>query len=183
MDHIRSRTNKVDNWYFDLSLHEQYWFTEGRAYHHTAPVLMVYALREALRVIAEEGLEARFARHRLNNRALVAALEAIELELLAAPQDRLPTVVSILVPEQVNDARVRAGLLNEFGIEIAGGLGPYTGKMWRVGIMGHSATRENVLRFLSALELLLAREGYGFASGSAVAAANAVYADADSSGR
>jgi alanine-glyoxylate transaminase / serine-glyoxylate transaminase / serine-pyruvate transaminase len=183
MDHIRSRSNKVDNWYFDLSLHEQYWFTEGRAYHHTAPVLMVYALREALRVIADEGLEARFARHRLNNRALVAALEAIELDLLAAPQDRLPTVVSILVPEQVNDARVRAGLLNEFGIEIAGGLGPYTGKMWRVGIMGHSGTRDNVLRFLSALESLLAREGYGLAAGSAVAAANAVYAEADNSGR
>jgi alanine-glyoxylate transaminase/serine-glyoxylate transaminase/serine-pyruvate transaminase len=182
MEHIRSRGQPVDCWYFDLNLHEQYWFTEGRAYHHTAPVLMVYALREALRVIAGEGLEARFARHELHHRALVAALESLELELLPAPDDRLTTVLSILVPEQVNDARVRAGLLNDFGIEVAGGLGPYAGKMWRVGIMGHSATRENMLAFLSALETVLARENYELAAGTATAAASAVYAQADGAG-
>jgi alanine-glyoxylate transaminase/serine-glyoxylate transaminase/serine-pyruvate transaminase len=182
MEHIRSRSQAVDCWYFDLPLHEQYWFTEGRAYHHTAPVLMVYALREALRLIAEEGLEDRFARHELHNRALVAALGSLELELLPAPEDRLTTVLSILVPEQVNDARVRAGLLNDFGIEIAGGLGPYAGKMWRVGIMGHSATREHMRGFISALETVLTGEGYGLTAGSALAAADAVYAQADRAG-
>lgn len=178
MDHIRSRRQPVDCWYFDLNLHDQYWFAEGRAYHHTAPVLMVYALREALRVIVEEGLDARFARHELHNRALCAAVQALELELLPEPQDRLTTVLAILVPEQVNDARVRSDLLNEFGIEIAGGLGPYAGRLWRVGVMGHSATQENILSFCSALEAVLARERYGPASGAALAAASAVYAEA-----
>jgi alanine-glyoxylate transaminase / serine-glyoxylate transaminase / serine-pyruvate transaminase len=180
MDRIRSRKEPVDSWYFDLNLHDKYWFAEGRLYHHTAPVLMVYALREALRIIADEGLETRFERHDLHRRALTAALESLELEFLPALEDRLPTVLSILVPDNVDDARVRGALLNEFGIEIGGGLGPYTGKMWRVGVMGHSASRENVLLFLSALESLLARENYGLAPGTALAAANAVYAETSS---
>jgi alanine-glyoxylate transaminase/serine-glyoxylate transaminase/serine-pyruvate transaminase len=175
MAYIRAREQPVVSWYLDLDMHERYWFAEGRAYHHTAPVLMVYALREALRLIAAEGLESRFARHQLHQRALLAGLEALELELFAHPAYRLPTVAAVKVPEGVNDTRVRTGLLNEFGIEIAGGLGEFAGKMWRIGIMGYSATRDNVLLLLAALETLLAREGNRSGTGDAVNAANQVY--------
>jgi alanine-glyoxylate transaminase/serine-glyoxylate transaminase/serine-pyruvate transaminase len=180
MAYIRGRTSPVDSWYFDLDLHDRYWFADERAYHHTAPVLMVYALHEALRVVAEEGLEERFARHRLHSRAVAAGLRALEIDFIPDPQYQLPTVLAVRVPPDVDDARVRAGLLNEFGIEIAGGLGPFAGKMWRIGIMGHSASKDNLILFLAALETLLAREGVASASGVAVAAANAVYASADS---
>lgn len=176
MAYIRERKTAVDSWYFDLDLHDRYWFAEERAYHHTAPVLLVYALHEALRLVAAEGLEERFARHALHCRALVAGLHALEIEFLADPAYRLTTVVAVRVPDGVEDARVRSGLLNEFGIEIAGGLGEYNGRLWRIGVMGHSATRDNLLLFLAALETLLARDGYGSASGAAVAAANAIYA-------
>ncbi len=179
MEYIRGRAAPVSSWYLDLSLHDRYWFAEERAYHHTAPVLLVYALHEALRVITEEGMEARFARHALHSRALIAGLEAIEVELFADPAYQLTTVVAVHVPDGVNDARVRSGLLNEFGIEISGGLGEYVGKMWRIGVMGNSATRDNMLLLLNALETLLAREGGAPTSGAAVAAANAVYAAAD----
>lgn len=180
MAYIRGRASPVDSWYFDLDLHDRYWFADERAYHHTAPVLMVYALREALRVVAEEGLEERFARHRLHSHAVAAGLRALEIDFIPDPQYQLPTVLAVRVPPDVDDARVRAGLLNEFGIEIAGGLGPFAGKMWRIGIMGHSASKDNLILFLAALETLLAREGVASASGVAVAAANAVYASADS---
>ena len=179
MAYIRGRQVPVSSWYFDLDLHDRYWFAAERAYHHTAPVVMVYALREALRLIAEEGLDARFARHRLHHGAMAAGLQALEIEFFAEPAHRLTTVLAVRVPERVDDARVRSGLLNQFGIEIAGGLGEYAGKMWRIGVMGHSASRDNVLQFLSALESLLAREGYGSASGAAVAAANKVYTSGD----
>ncbi len=178
MEFIRGRDVPVNNWYLDLELHDKYWFAAERAYHHTAPVLLVYALHEALRVIAEEGLEERFARHQLNSRALIAGLDALEVELFADPAYQLSTVVAARVPEGVNDVRVRSGLLNEFGIEIAGGLSEYAGKMWRIGVMGNSATQDNMLAFLAALETLLAREGGAPASGTGVAAANAVYAAA-----
>jgi alanine-glyoxylate transaminase/serine-glyoxylate transaminase/serine-pyruvate transaminase len=176
MAYIRARKDPVSSWYFDLDFHDRYWFAAERAYHHTAPVVMVNALREALRLVAEEGLEARFARHRLHHNAVAAGLAALEIEFFAEPAHRLTTVLAVRVPEAVDDARVRAGLLNEFGVEIAGGLGEYAGKIWRIGVMGHSASRDNLLHFLSALETLLAREGYGTASGAAVAAANKVYA-------
>jgi len=175
MNHIRTRKTPVDVWYLDLDLHEKYWFAAERAYHHTAPVLLVYALHEALRLVAEEGLEARFARHTMHQQALIAGLESLGLELFADPQYRLPTVLAVLVPEGVNDANVRAGLLNEYGIEIAGGLGAYAGKMWRIGVMGHSAQTENMLQLLSALETLLSREGYTADRGVATQAAQKVY--------
>jgi alanine-glyoxylate transaminase/serine-glyoxylate transaminase/serine-pyruvate transaminase len=176
MAYIRGREKAVDCWYLDLDLHDRYWFAPERAYHHTAPVLMAYALHEALRLVAEEGLEARFARHELHANAVVAGLEALGLELFADPAHRLTTVLAVVVPEGVNDARVRSSLLNEFGIEISGGLGPQAGKMWRIGVMGHSASRENMLLFLDALETILSREGYTRSSGAATAAAEAVYA-------
>jgi alanine-glyoxylate transaminase/serine-glyoxylate transaminase/serine-pyruvate transaminase len=176
MAYIRGREKAVDCWYLDLDLHDRYWFAPERAYHHTAPVLMAYALHEALRLVAEEGLEARFARHELHANAVVAGLEALGLELFADPAHRLTTVLAVVVPEGVNDGRVRSSLLNEFGIEISGGLGPQAGKMWRIGVMGHSASRENMLLFLDALETILSREGYTRSSGAATAAAEAVYA-------
>jgi aspartate aminotransferase-like enzyme len=127
--------------------------------------------------VADEGLEARFARHELHARALVAGLEALGIELFADPSVRLTTVISVVVPEGVNDAQVRSSLLNEFGIEISGGLGPQAGKMWRIGVMGHSASRENMLLFLNALETILAREGYVRGGGNVASkAAEAVYA-------
>lgn len=178
MEYISHRGSAVCSWYLDLTLHDRYWFAQERTYHHTAPVLLVYALREALRLVVAEGLENRFARHALHQRALVAGLEALEIDLFADPRYRLPTVLSVKVPDRINDARVRGSLLNEFGIEIGGGLGEFAGKMWRIGIMGYSATRDNLLLFLSALETLVAREGYGSSTGQAVGAANRVYAAA-----
>lgn len=179
MEHISRRSSAVPDWYFDLSQHRSYWFAADRIYHHTAPVLLVYALHEAARLIAAEGIEARWARHALHQSALVAGLEAMDIELFADPRYRLATVVSIRVPNGVDDPQVRSGLLNEYGIEIAGGLGEYAGKIWRVGVMGHSATRNNICLFLSVLESLLARQGYGSANGAATTAANAVYAAAE----
>lgn len=176
MDYIRGRKSEVDCWYLDLDLHDRYWFADERLYHHTAPVLLVYALREALRLIVAEGLETRFERHRIHQEALAAGLEAMDLELFADAKYRLPTVLSVGVPEGVNDTRVRTRLLDEFNIEISGGLGEFAGKMWRIGVMGYSATRSNMLTFLSAVEGLMADEGYGSPSGNAVRAAKVVYA-------
>lgn len=169
---IRGRRVPVASWYMDLSLHERYWQGE-RIYHHTAPVLTMYALREACRLAVEEGLPARWARHERLFAGLVAGLEALGLELFAAPAHRLPTVAAIKVPDGVNDARVRGILLDEYGIEIAGGLGAYAGRMWRIGIMGYSASRANVLLVLAALEQALRREGARVAPGAGVAAAMA----------
>jgi alanine-glyoxylate transaminase/serine-glyoxylate transaminase/serine-pyruvate transaminase len=177
MDYIRSRKPPSGSWYFDLDLHDRYWFAAERAYHHTAPVLMVYALREALRIIAEEGIEERFARHLRHHKALKAGLEALDLQLFADAASQLVTVLAVRVPEGVDDAHIRSRLLAEYGIEIAGGLGPFAGKMWRIGVMGHSAIRENLLLFLGAIEKLLAEEGYGSANGAAVAAATTVFAE------
>jgi alanine-glyoxylate transaminase/serine-glyoxylate transaminase/serine-pyruvate transaminase len=175
MAYIRGRETPVSNWYFDLDFHDRYWFAEERAYHHTAPVLLTYSLREAVRLVAEEGLEERFARHELHQRALAAGIEALEIDFFGNPAYRLPTVLAVRPPEGINEARVRSELLNEYGVEIAGGLGAESGKMWRIGVMGYSATQENMLILLEALETLLARQNYGPAAGAAVAAANAVY--------
>src|SRR5207249_10756536 len=139
MEFVRNRNGSVRDWYFDLNEHDRYWFAEARVYHHTAPVPLVYALHEALRLVAEEGNEARWARHALHHRALVAGLDAMELELFAERRYLLPTVVSVRVPSGVDDARLRSALLDEFGIEISGGLGEFAGKMWRIGVMGYSA--------------------------------------------
>jgi alanine-glyoxylate transaminase/serine-glyoxylate transaminase/serine-pyruvate transaminase len=178
MEYVRGREIRVNNWYLDLGLHDRYWFATDRAYHHTAPVLLGYAMHEALRLIAAEGLDARFERHALHSRALLAGLQALEVEPFAEPAYQLPTVLAVRIPEGVNDTRLRSSLLNEYGIEIAGGLGEYLGRMWRIGVMGYSATRDNMLLLLTALEELLAREGGAPAAGVGVGAANAVYAEA-----
>jgi len=170
---VQNRKTKVSSWYLDLSLLSSYW-SEGstaRVYHHTAPALMVYAFHEALAMIAEEGLEARFQRHLRNGAALQAGLEAMGLTLFAQKGYRLSTLTSVRIPQGVNDAKVRQRLLGEYNIEIGGGLGALKGQLWRIGLMGYSSTEQNVLLFLYALEKLLAEEGYKVEPGVGVGAA------------
>jgi alanine-glyoxylate transaminase / serine-glyoxylate transaminase / serine-pyruvate transaminase len=153
---INSRKTPVANWYLDLTQVVKYWGKE-RTYHHTAPINMNYGLREALRLIAEEGLEARFARHRKHAELLWSGLEAMGLELHVQPEHRLPTLTTVRIPSSVTDeAAIRQRLLNEYNIEIAGGLGPLKGRVWRIGLMGFSSRRENVTLLLQALRELLA---------------------------
>jgi alanine-glyoxylate transaminase/serine-glyoxylate transaminase/serine-pyruvate transaminase len=171
---IRNRKSKVQSWYLDMTMVEKYWGQE-RFYHHTAPISMNYALREALLLIFEEGLEARFERHRLNHQALLAGLQAMGVEPLAQAGHRLWTLNAVRVPEGVEEARIRKRLLDEFSIEIGGGLGPLKGQIWRIGLMGYSSSRQNVLLFLGALETVLREEGYPLAAGAGVAAATGVY--------
>jgi len=172
LDTLKTRTCNVPSFYLDLSLLAKYWLANGgRTYHHTAPACMFYALHEALALIAEEGLEARIQRHLRHGAALHAGLEAMGLTLHAQPGHRLSTLTTVRIPSNVDDLRMRQRLLNEFGIEIGGGLGALKGQVWRIGLMGHSSTEENVLLFLSALEKLLVEEGYSLEAGAGVTAA------------
>jgi alanine-glyoxylate transaminase/serine-glyoxylate transaminase/serine-pyruvate transaminase len=175
MDALESRKSPVESWYLDMSMVKSYWGTE-RKYHHTAPINMIYAFREALRIIAEEGLEARFARHKLNHRAFVAGIEAMGLTMLVPESERLPMLNTIRIPEGTDDLQVRRVLLNDFGIEIGGGLGALQGKIWRVGLMGHSSSRKNVVLFLAALETILKAERVSI-KGGALEAASEVYGE------
>ncbi len=172
---LRHRKTPVQSWYLDLSMVEKYW-GKDRTYHHTAPISMVYALGEALALVEEEGLENAWARHARNMAALIAGLTALGLEPLPPPGFRMPTLATIRVPDGVDDARVRSRLLARYNIEIAGGLGPFKGRLWRIGLMGKSSSESNVLLFLAALETLLQEEGFLKATGRGVAAAQAAYA-------
>ena len=167
---LTGRKTPVVSWYLDMRLVLDYW-SAARKYHHTAPINMIYGLREALRIVAEEGLEARFARHRLNHHALVAGVEAMGLSMLVPPTERLPMLNSIVIPSGADDKKVRGAFLDKFGIEIGGGLGSLAGKVWRVGLMGHSSCQSNVFLFLSALETILKREGIKVNHGALSAAA------------
>ena len=169
---IRTRKRKVQSYYLDVALFEQYWGT-NKFYHHTPPVSFYYAILEALRIVEEEGLEARFERHRVNSLALVAGLEAMGLRMLVEPAYRLWTLNAVRVPQGADDAAVRGRLVKEFGIEIGGGLGALKGQVWRVGLMGMNATPNNVLLFLAALERVLRSEGVP--CGSGLPAAEDVY--------
>jgi alanine-glyoxylate transaminase/serine-glyoxylate transaminase/serine-pyruvate transaminase len=142
----------------------KYWGGE-RLYHHTAPINANYGLREALRLIAEEGLDNRVARHTTNAKALHAGLEAMGLSLFAQEGYRLPSLTTVNVPEGADEAAIRGQLLNEFDLEIGAGLGPVKGKAWRVGLMGDTSTPRNVFYFLSCLERLLRRQGVKIGSG------------------
>ena len=164
LERIRARKSKVQSWYLDMTMVEKYWGAD-RTYHHTAPISMNYALREALRIVCDEGLEARWRRHELNHRALVAGVEAMGLKMNVAPEHRLWSLNAVCVPEGVDDARVRGRLLNDSNIEIGGGLGPLKGKIWRIGLMGSGSSRENVLLVLEALNRALNAEGFSCASG------------------
>jgi len=153
---LHNRRSKVTNYYLDLTLLEKYWGKE-RMYHHTAPISLYYALREGLRIVQEEGLEARFARHRTNAARLWEGVEALDLVLHVPESHRLPSLTTIVVPRNVDDLAVRQRLLNEYHIEIAGGLGALKGQIWRVGLMGHSSRREYVALLLAALRDILRR--------------------------
>ena len=170
LDLIRNRRKKVQSWYLDLSMIEQYWGSD-RVYHHTAPVSMNYALREALALVLEEGLEARWKRHAKNHRALVNGLTAMGLELVVDKPFRLPTLTTVRVPDGVDDAAARLRLLEEFNIEIGGGLGDFKGKAWRLGLMGHTSSLENVLLFLAAGAAVLHGQGVAADAGAALEAA------------
>jgi alanine-glyoxylate transaminase/serine-glyoxylate transaminase/serine-pyruvate transaminase len=174
MEVVLSRKTKVQSWYLDVSMLANYW-GQNRVYHHTGPINMTYGLYEALRIIHEEGLEACFARHALNHRALKAGLAAIGIRYSAQEGHQLPMLNAVRVPDGVDDATVRTALLNRFGIEIGAGLGDFKGKVWRIGLMGYGARPANVMLLLSALEQLLAEQGYKFEHGASIAAANGVY--------
>jgi len=156
---ISAREVPPNSWYLDLRLLEAYW-DERRVYHHTAPISMVYALHEALSLVLEEGLEARWARHERNGRALQAGLEAMGLQLHAEAGHRLPVLTTVKVPEGIDEAAIRRGLLERYSIEVGGGLGELRGKVWRVGLMGEASTPGNVLYFLSAFGRLLREAGF-----------------------
>jgi alanine-glyoxylate transaminase / serine-glyoxylate transaminase / serine-pyruvate transaminase len=167
---LNRRKSKVQSWYLDLSLVQRYW-GEERLYHHTAPITMTYALREGLRIVLEEGLEPRWARHARNHKALKAGLNALGLSYTAAEGHQLPQLNAVLIPQGTDDVAVRKRLLGEFGIEIGAGLGEFKGKVWRIGLMGYGSRPNNVLLVLAALEQCLESTG-------GVEAANRVYAGA-----
>jgi alanine-glyoxylate transaminase / serine-glyoxylate transaminase / serine-pyruvate transaminase len=176
---FRKRKTKVQSWYFDLTTAMNYWGKE-RLYHHTPPISLIYALREAMRMVVEEGLEARWERHRVNQVALIEGIEAMGMGLLVkSAADRLPTVTAVMIPNGVDDVKVRNQLLDEFNIEIAGGFGPVKGKIWRVGLMGYCSQKPNVLLFLAALEKVLVEQGFRAPAGAGVAAAIASYSHAE----
>ncbi|MEM9586846.1 MAG: alanine--glyoxylate aminotransferase family protein [Planctomycetota bacterium] len=155
IEKLESRTSKVRSWYLDVSMLKNYYTgAGGRAYHHTAPINMVYALREALAIVVEEGLENRFARHQQMHQLLRGQLEALGLKYI--PENSLATLNCVAVPEGIDEAAIRSRLLNEFDIEIGGGLGVFAGKAWRIGLMGHSATARNIGTLVSALQHCLA---------------------------
>jgi alanine-glyoxylate transaminase/serine-glyoxylate transaminase/serine-pyruvate transaminase len=151
LEKIESRESKVQSWYFDVSMLRDYYRGSGkRAYHHTAPVNMVYALREALKIVMEEGLDARFERHRAMHERLRSGLEAMGITYV--PERSLHTLNCVSIPEGADDAAVRGRLLENYSLEIGAGLGPFAGKAWRIGLMGHAATRANVDLVLAALK-------------------------------
>ncbi|WP_111622337.1 pyridoxal-phosphate-dependent aminotransferase family protein [Arenibacter echinorum] len=152
IDVLDNRKTKVQSWFLDLTLVKNYWAGAKRAYHHTAPISAMYAMREALRIILEEGLENRFARHQKNHELLRDGLESLGFEFLVEKQYRLPMLNAVRIPEGVNDVEVRKRLLEEYNIEIGGGLGPFAGKIWRIGLMGESSDANHVNMLLAALK-------------------------------
>ena len=178
MDVVAKRPSKVQSFYFNLKDLESYW-NQTRAYHHTSPINMTYALREALRMMMEEGQRNRINRHARVAAALRAGAEALGLSLLAEEGHRLNPLTTLSIPEGIEDAKVRRALLNDYDIEIGGGLGEFAGKAWRVGLMGESARERNVFALLSALETILSKEGYEVAFGASLSAAQRTIATFD----
>jgi alanine-glyoxylate transaminase / serine-glyoxylate transaminase / serine-pyruvate transaminase len=176
---FRNRKTKVQSWYFDLSTAMKYW-GKDRLYHHTPPISLIYALREALRIVLEEGLEARWERHKLNQQALIAGVEAMGLKLLVEkPADRLVTVTAVMIPAGIDDATMRNQLLDEFNIEIAGGIGALKGQIWRLGLMGYCSQKAFVLQLLAAMEKVLVDQGHRMSPGAGVGAAVRAYLKAE----
>ena len=156
---LRGRTTPVRSWYLDLKLIHDY-STVSHRYHHTAPISMFYALREALMVVAEEGIENRWERHRRAHKSFVKGIEAMGLRMHVPEEHRIATLNTVRVPAHVDEAKVRKNLLDGPGIEIAGGFGPLAGKIFRIGVMGPLATEENVQFFLKEFKKALHAEGY-----------------------
>jgi alanine-glyoxylate transaminase / serine-glyoxylate transaminase / serine-pyruvate transaminase len=175
---VKKRKNSVNSWYLDISLIEKYWGTE-RVYHHTSSSTLNYGLLEALLLIHEEGLEKRFARHLKNHKALVAGVEALGLKMLVSPEYRLPTLNTVLIPEGVDDVKLRRYLLEKFKLDIGGGFGCLKGKVWRVGLMGYSSSADNVLFFIPAISRALALQGF---KTDLAAGLDAVLAELDGNG-
>jgi alanine-glyoxylate transaminase/serine-glyoxylate transaminase/serine-pyruvate transaminase len=176
VEKILKRREKVRSWYLDMSLIANYWGSD-RVYHHTAPINMTYALHEALRILLEEGLEVSWQRHRTNHLALKAGLAAIGIDYATQAGHELPQLNAVRIPDPVDDVAVRKALLERFGIEIGAGLGPFKGKVWRIGLMGYSSRQANVFALLASLEQLLLEQGHRFEAGAGLAAANAIYRD------
>jgi alanine-glyoxylate transaminase / serine-glyoxylate transaminase / serine-pyruvate transaminase len=173
---FRTRKTKVQSWYFDLSTAMNYW-GKDRLYHHTPPISLIYALREAMRILLEEGLEARWERHRVNQLALVAGCEALGLHMFVEkPADRLVTVTAVKIPAGIDDLKVRTQLLDEFNIEIAGGIGPTKGQIWRLGTMGYCSQKPFIFELLAALDNVLVDQGHRHTPGAGVGAAVRSYA-------
>ncbi|HEX8465400.1 MAG TPA: alanine--glyoxylate aminotransferase family protein [Abditibacterium sp.] len=178
MDCIRNRKVPVQSWYFDMSLVETYWGDNaggGRAYHYTAPSNALFGLHEALRMTLIEGLENRWARHEMHSTALMAGLHKLGLEPFAQEGFRLWQINSVKVPAGLDDQIMRTRLLREYNIEIGAGLGPIKGQVWRIGVMGYSANRSNILLLLQAMEDILEDMGHRIQSGAANDAAQNVY--------
>ncbi len=179
---IRARKTKVTSWFLDLQLVMSYWGGEGkRAYHHTAPVNLLYALHEALLILKDEGLENAWARHACNHLALREGLEAMGLHLVVEEPYRLPQLNAVSVPDGIDEAKVRTALLREFSLEIGAGLGAMTGKIWRIGLMGHASNTKNVFLCLTAMDSILGDMGAPIIRGVAVDAAKQVYAQSQES--
>ncbi len=171
LDVMGNRKQSSPSWYLDLSLIANYW-GKDHVYHHTAPISSLYAIYEGLRIVLEEGLEARFQRHQRNAAALRAGLEALGLTIISDKDHRLAQITPVAIPEGVDDGKVRTRLANDFKIEISRGLGQFAGKIWRIGLMGEASTAGNLLLLLSALEEILPQEGYEVPVGAGVAAAS-----------
>ncbi|MET0066067.1 MAG: alanine--glyoxylate aminotransferase family protein [Candidatus Thiodiazotropha sp.] len=171
LNKVRNRQQRVQSWFLDLNLVMGYWGTnQKRAYHHTAPVNALYGLHESLRMLEEEGLENAWARHLRMHQALKAGLEAMGLTFIVDEAHRLPQLNAVSIPDGVDDAQVRSRLLNEYNLELGAGLGALAGKVWRIGLMGHSARAENILLCVSALEAVLSEMQAPINTGVALAA-------------
>jgi alanine-glyoxylate transaminase/serine-glyoxylate transaminase/serine-pyruvate transaminase len=176
VERISNRPTPIQSWFMDMNLVIGYWGSAGkRSYHHTAPINALYGLHEALVILREEGLEQAWARHLKHHHALRAGFEAMGLGLAVAENERLPQLNVISVPDGVDEARVRSRLLAEYQLEVGAGLGALAGKVWRVGLMGHSCNLRNVLLCLSAFETVLAGEGARVEFGAAESAALAQF--------
>jgi alanine-glyoxylate transaminase/serine-glyoxylate transaminase/serine-pyruvate transaminase len=176
MQVVQARKEPVSSFYFDLNILGRYWGGgTTRMYHHTPPMTMLYALREGLRIVLEEGIEARIVRHKRNADALTAGLEAMGMTLHAQEGYRLPPLTTVRVPEGVEERKLRQGLLENHNIEIGGGIGDLGGKIMRIGLMGYNSTPQNVLGLLFALETELLKHGVGLDKGAGVAASVRFY--------
>ncbi len=177
VEKINNRSQKIQSFYLDMSVLGKYWGKE-QTYHHTAPISMNYALLESLRIIHEEGLDNRFERHRRNHLGLVRGIEAMGLKMLVAEPYRLWSLNTVVIPEGIDDLKARKKLLQEYNLEIGGGLGTLKGKIWRVGLMGYSSSEANAIFFLTALEQALREQGFEVPRGAGATAAKDFYSKA-----